>query len=143
MTIKRCPLKKKLGKGEMLLNSIFFFSMKVFFFTQPKVNFITSVTFDLTSANAFNFVDSFESKAILNIISVVMQQPVNLSMLPWMFLRSALHNILQKPLAAFPYNHCRNNEGGINPYKINVINPYHHGGLVVRVSAGHGFDPWL
>ena len=44
-------------------------------------------------------------------ISVISRLPVHLSMLSWSSFNcySTLHNILSKALAAFPFNHCRNN----------------------------------
>ena len=48
--------------------------------------------------------------AVSNSISVISRWPVHLSTLLWSsFLTSIPHNILFKPLAAFPRNHCRNN----------------------------------
>ena len=42
-------------------------------------------------------------------------------------LTSTLHNILSKPLAAFPHTHCRNDgkrwERGISPVAMTIINP--------------------
>ena len=40
--------------------------------------------------------------------------------------KSTPHNILSKPQAAFPHNHCRimgGGERGINPVTMNIINP--------------------
>ena len=48
---------------------------------------------------------------VFNIISVISQWTVHLSMLSWSsLLTTTLHNILSKPLAAFPHNNCWNNE---------------------------------
>ena len=45
---------------------------------------------------------------------------------PGVVLTSTPHNILSKPLAAFPHNHCRNNgrgERGMNPVSMPIVNP--------------------
>ena len=46
---------------------------------------------------------------------------------PGVLLISTLHNILSKPLAAFPHNHCRNNgqsgKRGMNPAAMTIIKP--------------------
>ena len=43
-----------------------------------------------------------------------------------LFLTSTLHNILSKPLAAFPHNYCWNigRERGMNPVAVTIINPW-------------------
>ena len=46
---------------------------------------------------------------VFNSISVILPRPVHLSMLSWSSLTSTPQNILSKPLAAFPHNHCQNN----------------------------------
>ena len=65
-----------------------------------SVNF--PVLLDMTS-------DCMIFSTVFNIILVISQLPVHLTMLTWSLLTSAKHNILSKPLAAFPHNHCRNN----------------------------------
>ena len=45
---------------------------------------------------------------------------------PGVLLTSIPQNILSKPLAAFPHNHCRNNgqrERGMNPVAMTIIDP--------------------
>ena len=42
---------------------------------------------------------------------------------PGVLLTSTVHNIISKPRAAFPNNHCRNNERGMNPVAMTIINP--------------------
>ena len=44
---------------------------------------------------------------------------------PGVLLTSTPHNILSKPLAAFPLNHCQNNsEKGMNPVAMTITNPW-------------------
>ena len=48
--------------------------------------------------------------AVSNSISVISRRPVHQSMLSLSLrVTSTPHNILSKPMAAFPHNHCRNN----------------------------------
>ena len=46
-------------------------------------------------------------------------------MFPGVLLASTPHNILPKPLASFPHNHCQNNGQqwrGMNPVAMTIIN---------------------
>ena len=46
------------------------------------------------------------------------------SCFPGVLLTSTPHNIISKPLAAFPHNHCRNGgERGMNTVAVTIINP--------------------
>ena len=48
-------------------------------------------------------------KAVFNSISDTLRRPLHLSMLSWSSLTRPPHNMLSKPLAAFPHNSCRSN----------------------------------
>ena len=55
-------------------------------------------------------IDYVVLNAVFNVISVISRQPVQKPMLSWsFFFTSTPHNILFKPLAAFPHNHHWNN----------------------------------
>ena len=58
MTLKKKAFENIVGKKKMLVTSIFSFSHSVFFLSQANFNF--SVTFILSSANAFNL-DQFKN----------------------------------------------------------------------------------
>ena len=66
--------------------------------------------------------------AVFNVISVILQWPVHLSMLSLSsFITSAPHYILSKPLAAFPnitiVKTMDSIERGMNPVTMTFINP--------------------
>ena len=48
--------------------------------------------------------------------------PFTYQCFPGVLSTSTLHIFLTKPLAAFPHNHCRNNERGMNPVAMNPVN---------------------
>ena len=70
-------------------------------------------------------IDFIVFNAVFNIISLKLKCPAQLSVLS----RSSftrINNFLSKPLAAFRYDHRRNNEQGecgMNPAAMTVINP--------------------
>ena len=66
--------------------------------------------------------------AVFNIISVTLQCPVHVSMLPRVILNSTSHNILSKPLATFPHNKSsktiNRGEKGMNHVTMTIFNPW-------------------
>ena len=78
-------------------------------------------------------IDCIVFNVIYNSISVISRQPVHLSMLSW-----NSHNILSKPLTAFPHNHCRNNEQQWERNK-SCHNDYHQSSE--RILAEQGIEP--
>ena len=66
---------------------------------------VSEVNGSLCFSKGNRLIDCILFNAVFNSISVISKWPVHLSMLSW-----TRHNILFKQLAAFPYNHCRNNE---------------------------------
>ena len=47
---------------------------------------------------------------------------MHLSSLPGLFFYRYYTKYISKPMIAFPHNHCRNNEKGMNPATMTVIN---------------------
>ena len=70
-------------------------------------------------------IDFILFNTVFNTFSFILWQSVHLSMLSLSSLIITPHNVLAKPLAAFPHSHCRNNssERGMNSVTVTIISP--------------------
>ena len=76
---------------------------------KTKISHFGYVWFEIYGLVSYWLYGFMVFNAVFSSISVIFRRPVHLSMLSGVLLTSTLHNILSKPLAAFPLNHCRNN----------------------------------
>ena len=116
----------------MLVRNIFSFSHNVFHSSITKCKFLSH---SLLSAN---WLVVWCLTLFSTVVKLYHSGKCTFPCFPWVFLTHILHNMLSKPLASFPGNHCWNN-GHRWERNESCCNDYHQSSE--RILAEPGIEP--